>query len=678
MEQPRSILGLERIRPILQALYNQVLPLLLMIVGLLALWMICASTEPVVFDKMMRLFAASPRPQSPVVLVLVDDSSVLSLAKRFGRPPWSRQVYVDIFSRLERYEPRVVVFDGHFTPMAQDDDVSIYNTLKTFPNLIIGLAVSADRHMNTRHPGFYQLNVGVVNTEPDESDGIVRRLKPVWTPLRTKDASHPEQSRLAPTGVYPSLALAAALEYLNQPGKPVSGKTELGAHWSLSPSADRQKLLLVPDAMPEQTIQLPLDPQGNLLLRWYRPLSASADESPEDVIRSHVAIPLRQLFDDRYEAKMRGLLAGKIVVFGSSSSLFRDYHPTPISLRHLGADIHATAIDNILSGQVLYPIPFGIRWLVLVLLVAAIIIIRVRQETFARAVLYTGCLMILYFWFALSELVYSHRVWDLVTPEVFMLIGLLAGTVWWAGSRTRQIRKLERTIAQLVSPSVFREIQRRHGRTLAPGGERQEITSMMVDIRDFTSLAENLPSTEVTELLNAFYTVVEQAIFNYRGTVDKYMGDGVLIMFGAPLPMAHHADVALAAAIEVIRATDALSELWSQERHIRFEVGVSINSGQAFVGFLGPPNKLEYTAVGDTVNLCVRLQEHNKRFHTRLIVSEYTAQWLSQWPEELMELGEVRVRGRESLIKVYTTNEMLDPMHHLLQSAPSLPVAEAN
>jgi adenylate cyclase len=122
----------------------------------------------------------------------------------------------------------------------------------------------------------------------------------------------------------------------------------------------------------------------------------------------------------------------------------------------------------------------------------------------------------------------------------------------------------------------------------------------------------------------------------------------------------------LAAAEDILEKTRELSEKWKKEKGFQTEIGISLNTGIAFVGFLGPSQKLEYTAVGDTVNLSVRLQEHTKRFHTRLIMSEYTIQALAlsgRTPNGMISLGEVSIRGRESKLQIYTITRAINPNH---------------
>jgi len=249
---------------------------------------------------------------------------------------------------------------------------------------------------------------------------------------------------------------------------------------------------------------------------------------------------------------------------------------------------------------------------------------------------------------------------------VFMMIALLAAGTYSLSKKEQQLAALERNLAQLVDPEVFQEI-RRLSHTLHPSGQRREITSMFVDMRNFMSLAEQFPLQHLTDMLNEFYTEIGAIVSIYRGTVDKFMGDGVLIIFGAPATQENHCLLAYRAALDILTSTHQLCQRWRNNWDIDTEIGITLNSGPAFVGFLGPADKLQYTGVGDTVNTCVRLQEQIKQFGTRLIFSESTLRGLfknidTQIGHELMwsdvvALGEISVRGRTGCLEVFTLQQ---------------------
>jgi class 3 adenylate cyclase len=252
--------------------------------------------------------------------------------------------------------------------------------------------------------------------------------------------------------------------------------------------------------------------------------------------------------------------------------------------------------------------------------------------------------------------------------QVFIIVALLAAGTYHLSQKEKQLVALERNLAQLVDPEVFREI-RRLSHSLHPSGQRREITSMFVDMRNFTALAEQFPPHHLTDMLNEFYTEIVAIVSAYRGTVDKFMGDGVLIIFGAPATQENHCLLAYRAALDTLTSTHQLCQRWRNNWGIDTEIGITLNSGPAFVGFFGPADKLQYTGVGDTVNTCVRLQEQIKQFGTRLIFSETTFKGVfknidtqighEMIGSDVVALGEISVRGRTGYLEVFTLQQAL-------------------
>lgn len=142
------------------------------------------------------------------------------------------------------------------------------------------------------------------------------------------------------------------------------------------------------------------------------------------------------------------------------------------------------------------------------------------------------------------------------------------------------------------------------------GGVRQQVTALFADLRGFTSLAEDLPPEEAVELLNAFFTEMTEVIFQHGGTVDKFLGDGLLAVFGAPLPEPTHALRAVQCAIGMQAALDRVTQEWRTQGRPVIPMGIGVNSGEAIAGNIGSPQRMEYTVIGDTVNVAARLTAH--------------------------------------------------------------------
>jgi len=647
----------------LRWVYNRLFPTMLVGLALVIIWLAGQHAEPFAHDLFLR-WSAKPATGSPVTLVLIDDESLGKLHARFGPLPWPRKAYLEIFQRVHAGNPTVMVFDSHFIGIAEKGDEQFFNALKGFPELISGLVmeeqsgISTSMSMNTNLPQYYNLNLGVVSVSEDE-DGIIRSAWPFFS----------EPAGFRNGGVFPAISLAAAYEFLKHgysiPSDPrqalprgQSHTVPVAQRWTVDWDNDNSsRLRLYPENQPEREIDIFLSRQGTFGLRWERILNPGQPE----YARSHLAIPLWKFFGPN----AAGIdLTGKIALIGASSSVYRDYHKTPMANRHLGPDIHATAIDNLLSGHTIEKVSPWNNLGMLLLLCVAVFMLRFRYQSISRTLLYTLGTMIIYSWMVFWCL--STRGWwlDEVTPVLFMTAAFVAGSTCRISQKEKHLAVMEKNLSQLVDPEVFQEI-RRLSHVLVPGGQKLEITSMFVDIRNFTALAEHLQPHDLTEILNEFYGETVKIIFGYHGTIDKFMGDGILIIFGAPLPQADHRLLALRAAIDLLEVTAKLCARWRQMLNIDTEIGITLNSGPAFVGFFGPADKLEYTGVGDTVNICVRLQEHTRQFGTRLLISESTLSGLADALSEQLPavsrlpLGEVIVRGREGSIRIFTVRQAL-------------------
>ena len=603
-----------------QWLQESLIPLLL---GLfLVVWVITAAnyTESHV-DGILAQWAAKPASGSPVVLVLIDDATVARLAPTLGPMPWPRTAYVQLFRKIQSHHPAVIAFDGYFPPTGGGGktlDTTAFEAMKSIPGLIVGIANNNEgvgTFLNPENPAYYQLNLGLVNAQSD-TNGMVYGIRPV-----DKAAYFGEFS-----GTIPSLSVAAVMEY----------QSHRFADSAWTPDLSTPGVFRIADGATAPDLHVPLASDGAMHLNWYKLL-------PDDgtgIRKSHDSIPAWELFaQDKPSAALDGMLKDKIVLVGSSAGMFRDYHPTPMAARHLGTDIQATAIDNLLTSTAMRRAPAWLFALLPWIMCGLIMALRLKVRHPGRGVLYAAAVIGVYMQLAFTLFERMHWIIPIATPVLMMVLGLLFAGMLGLGLREQQMAMLEKNLSQLVSASVLSEIKRRR-HTIEPGGQRMEITSMFVDIRNFTAQAEQLSSLELSDMLNAFYTHVVDIVFKYNGTVDKFMGDGILVMFGAPIPDPEHRQKAMACAQEILKI-------------VKQEIGISLHSGMAFVGFLGPRHKLEYTAVGDTVNLCVRLQDYTKQFDTRLIVSAATAETLAE-KAQLKPLGTVTVRGREASIAIFT------------------------
>jgi adenylate cyclase len=338
----------------------------------------------------------------------------------------------------------------------------------------------------------------------------------------------------------------------------------------------------------------------------------------------------------------------KIVLIGPTSEPMHDIFATPFTRGGTlmpGVEIHANALETYIRGSRVHETPAAVSTTlaVIVALVAGALVVR-RPPLQALAAV--GLL-----WIALTASAYLAFVhadlWIRAGAETLALV--LGYGITVVDNFVREQRE-RRRLAQFFSPEVLREVVRHREDSL--GSSRRLVTVLFADIRGFTALAEKLEPEEVAEMLREYLTEMTEVIFKHRGTVDKYIGDCVMALYNVPFQDPDHARNALRTALELQERTLQVSARWEARLGAAIRTGIGINTGEAVVGTLGSRQRLEYTAVGDTINLGSRLEALTKEYGVPIIISEFTQRRVNG--EFLTrELTEVTVRGKTQRVKTY-------------------------
>jgi adenylate cyclase len=247
-----------------------------------------------------------------------------------------------------------------------------------------------------------------------------------------------------------------------------------------------------------------------------------------------------------------------------------------------------------------------------------------------------------------------YRAWLPMTPSLLGVVLSYGGLTLLEYVREQGERLRYRAqFMKYVSPEVVADIlENREG--LALGGKRRHITVLFSDVRGFTGISEKISPEQVVSFLSQYFAEVTQIVFKHGGTVDKFIGDGMMAVFGAPKSHGDDALRAVKTAIEMIELVKTKAPEWSQILGKAPSIGVGINSGEAVVGSIGSELRSDYTAIGDTVNLASRLETLTKELGVPLVVSETTVAELNG-KLELRPLQRVRVVGREAPLLVFTS-----------------------
>ena len=184
------------------------------------------------------------------------------------------------------------------------------------------------------------------------------------------------------------------------------------------------------------------------------------------------------------------------------------------------------------------------------------------------------------------------------------------------------------------------------------GGKKAVVTVLFADIRGFTSMSEKMTAEDVSKILNEYFTEIEPIISKYNGVINKFIGDAVMAVFGDPIEDLNHPVNAVRCANEMLKKVDQLQDKWLFEGKPKIEIGIGINTGEAFVGNIGSEKRLEYTVIGDTVNLASRIESYNKVYKTNLLISSSTYSYVSGIAD-VIKISEVTIRGKSKKMDIY-------------------------
>ena len=446
-------------------------------------------------------------------------------------------------------------------------------------------------------------NSGYFNAFPD-SDGVIR-----WSPLAIKFRDN----------YYYSLPLALLVQYLDWPMIALN-LAEYGA--AGVQLGDRQ---------------IPTDEMGRMLVNYLGPGKTFPHYGVSDILNGRIPPET---------------FKGKIVLVGATATGIYDLRVTPFSAVYPGVEIHATVIDNILHGDFLVHSGWtkflDICTIVLVGLIMGFAIPRMKAVS---GVLLSLILVGAYV--AVNTGIFiTTNVWmNLIYPVLTMVTIYLGITVYRYVTEEREKKKIRGAFQYYLTPSVVNEILKDPSK-LKLGGDKKHLSVLFSDIRGFTTIAEKLSPEDLVSLLNEYLTAMTDIVFKYDGLLDKYIGDAVMAVFGAPLDQPDHALRAGRTALEMMTELHRLQAKWAQEGRPEVDIGVGINTGDMVVGNMGSLMRFDYTVMGDAVNLASRLEGTNKEYGTNIIISEFHYEETKE-TFYCRELDAVRVKGKKRPVRIY-------------------------
>ena len=391
--------------------------------------------------------------------------------------------------------------------------------------------------------------------------------------------------------------------------------------------------------------------QLTMMINYRAPALVKGDRPYPSYEARHLFKSEQQMLEVRNRTVDPMVFKDKVVFLGLTASGLVDVFQSPFGSQGTmpGIQLHASIADSILPTGSSARRAIASR--VLTTIGAALLIgLMAALLPFLGAAV--GTLLAVSGFTLFSVRAFDNGLWlNMAQPLGAMTVALFAGTAYQyfvEGAEKRVVKKL---FGRYVSKDVYQQLLS-NPELAELGGKRRDMTVLFSDIRGFTAITEKGNPEELVGQLNDYFSRMVAIVFRHQGTVDKFVGDMVMALFGAPLDDPAHAEHAAAAAIDMVRELGELNRKWVDEGRARLDIGIGINSGDMIAGNIGSSTIMSYTVIGDNVNLGSRLESLNKDYRTRIIISDATRARLSG-TYDIRPLGDVVVKGKTRPVAIF-------------------------
>ncbi len=597
-------------------------------------------------DLRYRHFNRSTPPVDDVVLIDIDEQSLKLLSKSLGRWPWPRAIYSELVQFLSAGEPSGIYFDLMFSEEEQgtDSDLRLARASREagkVSHATMMVQPQAEGQSVSTQPVPPRLLLPPHAEAPEWLDQLPKKTEPILpaTPyLEHIPHLHVVSTTTDADGVYRRTPL------LFDAGSGFLPSLTLRALLDRTPGSNWSEFLRNPD--------IPLDSIGRMSLHYY------SGKVPFTVIP--IATVLKSAADLRSGAvsdpsllKVNPLeFQNKILIIGASAAGLEDLKATPVDPALPGFFLHATAISNMLQSDFLRPLPSVVSFLILIAGILSV-----------YGVLFSGLPLGLRFGIPVGfTLLYSgSAVWlfqkqslhlQLALPLLVWLVAGVDSLAYLIFVEGREKKRLKETLGKYLPPALADELIRTGQNPHAEVGRKEELSILFSDIRGFTTLSEGLPPERLVQILNQYLGRMTDTVFRHQGTLDKFIGDAVMAFWGAPIRDPDHALRAVRAALEMRSELKRLNEEWKASGVEPLAIGIGINTGEVIVGNIGSEQRLDYTVIGDQVNLSSRLEGLTKQYYLEVIVGPRTEEMIrNQLISRPVDL--VKVKGKQVPVRIF-------------------------
>jgi len=593
-----------------------------------------------------------------VIIVDIDEKSL----KELGQWPWPRDTFAKLLQKINKHKPKIIGLDIVFaepdnSSPCQKRYIEIYSK-------IVGKPITVPQKYDTDYKlgeiiyqtptiagYFFQMSDNKKKSPPPcpqfslpaqalgkFSNDIFVGYSPVlnipaiadnalsegfFNALPSKDGTVRKSQLLIKHNkqIYPSLAL----EMLREGLKATTIKPIVGNNGIQGITIGKKNI--------------PTDQHAQLWINFRGPAHTFTYYSATDIINNRIP---------------QNALKEKYIIIGTSAWGLRDLRATPFSATIPGAEIHATIIDNILAEDPLLRDDFTRLAMTITCIIIIGLLLNIILAYCSPAIGGISGLFLIFIILLSNYIIFLNtRHLTGVTYSTFTLITIYIIVTLVNYIREGKEKQFIRTaFSHYVSKNVVSEIVK-NPHTLRLSGEEKELTIMFSDIKGFTSISETLQPQEVSQFLNEYLTEMTNIILKHNGTLDKYIGDAIMSIWGAPLTDQNAPENAVLAALLQQQAHKQLQQqIWSKRNLPIIETRFGINTGVVRVGNMGTPEQFNYTVIGDQVNIAARLEPLNKVYGTNILITQFTKEKL---PEKFLcrMIDKVKVKGKKLPVTIY-------------------------
>lgn len=586
------------------------------------------------------------KPPDSIVIAAIDERSI----EKLGRWPWDRSVLARIVDRLSQAEAAVVAFDIILSEHHPHDS-QLATALQNSGNVVLPMVFAFNGEMvppedraftqsafhdirGQKHFADFPpieahkvllpvpelrnqaMGLGHINMLPDK-DGTLR-----WEALAILYADR----------LYPSLALQTAIAYLGIPPERLS--------------------VLAGQGIKAGSLFIPTDRWGRTLINYYGPGQTFQHVSIADILDGSVP---------------PDLLRDRIVLIGATAVGIYDLRVTPLAAAMPGVEKHASVIASILDRRFIRATGTSANQAIL-WCSGILFTLLVARFRLVGDVLITGLGLTLFA--AAGYLAFTRSgIWfNLAYPSNNLICIFIGITAYNYAVEERYARKIKGMFSSYVTQTIVNELIKNPDMARL-GGERREVTVLFSDIKDFTTLSEHHTPEEVVALLNEYLTAMTDVILFWEGTLDKFIGDAIVVFWNAPVRTERHAELALRCALAMQDRLEELRKKWAEEGKPLLESGIGINTGEVVVGNIGAEGKkMEYTVIGDQVNLGSRIESQTRKLEVPILITDGTLARLHPPIDAgtlkgvmIEGLASVIVKGRETPVELYGVSPLPEP-----------------